>query len=419
MLIPSSFKRLGALFLLLAISMPALSNSSDSVAKDLDVTDSTVSTAGEKDSKVAAVPFFYTSDTMGFTTGVAGVVKGAGQPQASLLGVGLVSTNKSWLSYLNGSNYLISRDVPWLFSAELMASQFNEYDYYIGSAGSNSSDKEDATFADGREGFAKLSARYILPIGNVEDHNFLQAMKPQRQFNGLNPLDSGVTSFLIKPFYEYRDLGEQQPQDQDTESLGVELMLDIDSRDDIRNPTQGYRTQLITKHGMNDNQDWWTWVYNQSAYWSLGELGNLFDQQTLAFNVYTGDTPTWNKDGGRPPDFAGLKLGGLYRLRSFSGGRFHDRSVLSYSAEYRVIPEWQPLEDWPVFNWYDIPWWEWVLFIDAGGVADQYDFAKLNQDMHWSAGGGVRLQVEGVVVRAGVSWGEEGSSFKVMVNQPF
>ncbi|EAR53895.1 hypothetical protein SKA34_16093 [Photobacterium sp. SKA34] len=39
--------------------------------------------------------------------------------------------------------------------------------------------------------------------------------------------------------------------------------------------------------------------------------------------------------------------------------------------------------------------------------------------MKWSAGGTIRFQVEGVVVRTEITWGSEESTSRVMVNQPF
>ncbi len=83
------------------------------------------------------------------------------------------------------------------------------------------------------------------------------------------------------------------------------------------------------------------------------------------------------------------------------------------------MPDWQPLEDWPVFEWYDVPWWQWVAFVDVGRVADDYDLAELHRDMKWSVGGAVRFQVEGIVVRTEMAWGSEDSLFRVMINQPF
>lgn len=162
---------------------------------------------------------------------------------------------------------------------------------------------------------------------------------------------------------------------------------------------------------------------HNSQYWDIGPLNDFFNKQVLAFSVYTADTPTWNNCSNnqcqRPPEYESVKLGGLFRLRSFTAGRFHGRSAISYTAEYRVMPEWQPLGSWPVFSLYNVPWWQWVAFTDVGRVADEYNLKTLHEDMKWSAGGAIRFQVEGVVVRTEVAWGSEDSIFRVMVNQPF
>lgn len=83
------------------------------------------------------------------------------------------------------------------------------------------------------------------------------------------------------------------------------------------------------------------------------------------------------------------------------------------------MPQWQPLGEWPIFKYYNVPWWQWVAFVDVGRVADDYNLKTLHTDMKWSAGGALRFQVEGVIVRAEMAWGAEQSSFIVMVNQPF
>lgn len=81
-----------------------------------------------------------------------------------------------------------------------------------------------------------------------------------------------------------------------------------------------------------------------------------------------------------------------------------------------MIPEWQPLSEWSAFNWYNVPWWQWVAFAVVGRVADSYNLSELHSDMKWSAGGAVRFQVEGVVVQTEMAWGSEESTFRVMVN---
>lgn len=174
----------------------------------------------------------------------------------------------------------------------------------------------------------------------------------------------GVQAVLSKPrvFFDLATNGGDSTFSE-TESIwgGLETRLDWDNRNNSRNPTAGSRSQFGVTYdpGSSDHASWWKWELSQSWFWDLGALGELLDQQVLAFNVYTGDTPpSWNSketvDGQdefrRPPAYAGTRLGGLYRLRSFQSGRFVDRAALSYSMEYRVLPDWQPLSDWPVFT---------------------------------------------------------------------
>lgn len=71
------------------------------------------------------------------------------------------------------------------------------------------------------------------------------------------------------------------------------------------------------------------------------------------------------------------------------------------------------------FNWYDVPWWQWVAFVDAGRVADEFSIQELHRDMKYNLGGGIRFQVEGIVVRTEMAFGDEENMFRVMINQPF
>jgi outer membrane protein assembly factor BamA len=226
-----------------------------------------------------------------------------------------------------------------------------------------------------------------------------------------------VSSVILTPFYSSRELDIYNKTEQAT---GLELTLDWDNRDSVRNPTKGSHTSLEVTLGADSwqSEDIWTkWEFQNSQYYALGPLGELFDQQVLAFDFYTADTPSWNS--AKPPEQDQVRLGGLYRLRGYTSGRYHGRSAIHYSVEYRVLPDWQPLDDIPVINYYDLPWWQWVLFTEVGRVADEYDAKTLHSDMKWNVGGAVRFQVEGIVVRAEVAKGADEGTFRVMINQPF
>ncbi|WP_375321653.1 hypothetical protein [Aliivibrio logei] len=369
--------------------------------------------------ETSAVPFMFSSESLGTTIGAAAVMKGVGQPQATLFAAGLYSNKGSYMTYLSANNFQVGHS--WLVGANAYNANFKDMDYHLGSAGSNSSSVDDEVFTDGVESQYHLTANYILPIGNAKDIGAKAAYIPNREVKSYNPLESGVSSIELSPFYYSRVLSDVAGWDEPDANWGMKVNFDWDNRNSVRNTTHGSRTELDFTYSPETSaqEEWWTWEFQQSAFFDLGSLGDVINKQVLAFDFYVADTPSWQSDSHQPPEYAGIKLGGLYRLRSYGSGRFHGRSAINYSAEYRVMPDWQPLEDWPIFNLYDVPWWQWVAFVDAGRVADEFSFSTLHDDMKWSVGGAIRFQVEGIVVRTELSKGTEESLFRVMINQPF
>lgn len=392
------------------------------LAASLVFTPAQASDKSEKEPKDSAfVPFYFSTETMGNTFGVAGVAKGVGQPQAALFGTALYSDKDSYVVFLSAFNYALSQNL--LFSTQMYQARFNDNPYYLGDQGSNDSSDLDKTIADGHEQNYQAEFKYLLPWGNVAEHGLLGAFQPIKDVSLASPLESGVSSIIFTPFYTSRELKELN---QTEKATGFNLSFDWDNRDSTRNPTKGSHSLLKLTTGADDwseSDPWFKWTFQNSQYYALGPLGDWFDQQVLAFDFYIADTPTWNNCSGqecaRPPETEQARLGGLYRLRGYTGGRFHGRSAVHYSAEYRVLPEWQPLEDIPLINYYDLPWWQWVAFAEVGRVADEYDIKTLHTDMKWSLGGAVRFQVEGIVVRAELARGGDEGTFRVMINQPF
>lgn len=383
---------------------------------------------------IEVVPLAFSTEVMGFSAGMAGLWKGAGQPQASLFAAGLGTTKGTWMGFAAANNYLLSADSRWLLGGQFYEADFKQFDFYLGHAAANDSPYDGRTTADSRDAQHHLSFRYILPWGAATENPIRAALSPVREVTGSAPWESGVSSVEFRPFYHSRTLtgeGVNTPSafSDATSVRGLETRFKWDNRDSGNRPTTGSASELIVSFdpGSDDSVSWWKWEVNQSWFWDVGEWDSIAKEQVLALNVYTADTPSWNDTSTingqlefrRPPEFAAARLGGLYRLRSFQSGRYADRSALSYSAEYRVVPEWQPLGDLPVFNWYQVPWWQWVLFADVGRVADDYDLATLHQDMKWSAGAAMRFQVEGIVVRSEMAVGSEEGMFRVMINQPF
>lgn len=369
--------------------------------------------AKEKDS--AFLPFYFSTETLGNTFGIAGVAKGVGQPQAALFGMALYSDKDSYVGFVSAFNYALSDSL--LFSTQMYQAQFNQNPYYLGEQGDNSSVAGDKTVTDGFEQNYQFEFKYLLPWGNVERQGLMGAFQPIRDVDFASPLESGVSSLVVTPFFSSRELDiYNQPE----KATGLELVLDWDNRDSVRNPTKGSHTSVeltVGGESWQSEEIWTKWELQNSQYFALGPLGELFDQQVIALDFYTADTPSW--DGTKPPEQEQVRLGGLYRLRGYTSGRYHGRSAVHYSAEYRVLPDWQPLDDIPLVNYYDLPWWQWVLFAEAGRVADEYDAKTLHTDMQWNLGGAVRFQVESIVVRAELAKGVDEGTFRVMINQPF
>lgn len=374
---------------------------------------SAYSMSAEKDS--AFLPFYFSTETLGHTFGVAGVAKGVGQPQAALFGMALYSEKESYVGFVSAFNYALADQL--LFSTQMYQAQFNDNPYYLGEQGSNDSQTGQKTITNGFEQNYQFEFKYLLPWGNVKRHGLMGAFQPIREVSFASPIESGVSSVVLTPFYSSRELDIYNKADK---ASGFKFSFDWDNRDSVRNPTKGSHTSLDITAGADrwQSEDIWTkWEFQNSQYYALGPLGEWFDQQVLAFDFYTADTPSWSRV--KPPEQDQIRLGGLYRLRGYTSGRYHGRSAVHYSAEYRVLPDWQPLDGIPLINYYDLPWWQWVVFAEVGRVADEYDAKTLHSDMKWNLGGAVRFQVEGIVVRAEVAQGADEGTFRVMINQPF
>ncbi len=386
-------------------------------------------------------PFLFSSEDWGMAFGGAGVVKGLIQPQMTLFGTVIGSSNGTKMGYLGLYNVMVPGLDHWQMDFSVLESSLAETNYFLPGnpnypnekPGSNDSSLENSVRTGGREQHYQAHFQYILPIGDGKDGALAAMAKKSRGYESSrtywNPLTTGITSLELQPYYKSQRLDEFQPENEADESAGIRLTLEYDNRNSSHLPTRGSRTSFTYTYdwGSEDRPDWSTVEFEFSKFFSLGS-NDLMDQQVLALNAWVADTPTWNDtvtvNGEdvfrRPPSFAGINLGGWDKLRGYGSDRFYGRSAVSYSIEYRMMPKWQPLEDMPIIGpLYDIPWWQWTLFMDAGRVADDFDVQELHQDMKTSFGGGIRFRVEGVTVRTEIASGDEETFFRVFVNQPF
>ncbi len=420
----------------LTLGLLALLNSSYSLAED--PTDRKSESLYQE---AIGVPFLFSSEDWGMALGGAGVVKGLVQPQMTLFGTVIGSSNGTKMGYLGLYNVMVPGLDQLQMDFSVLESSLAETNYFLPGnpsypnekPGSNDSSLENSVRTGGREQHYQVHFQYTLPIGDGKDGALAAMAKKSRGYESSkthwDPMTTGITSLVLQPYYQSQKLDNFQPEHEADESAGVRLTLEYDNRNSSHLPTRGSRTSFTYTYdwGSEDRPDWSTVEFEFSKFFSLGS-NDLMNQQVLALNAWVADTPTWNDTTTingeevfrRAPSFAGINLGGWDKLRGYSSDRFYGRSAVSYSLEYRMMPKWQPLEDLPIIGpMYDIPWWQWTLFVDAGRVADDFDVQELHQDMKTSFGGGIRFRVEGVTVRTEVASGAEETFFRVFVNQPF
>ncbi len=384
--------------------------------------------------KTAGVPLVFSSESMGTSVGGAGVVHGIGPTKASLVLVGIYSSNASGIGMAALYNAGFSKDSRWRFDTEIIGGKFTESRIFnaTGSSshdsGRNDYQEREVTSQDFR-----MKAKWLLSIGDGTG-----GYKPQGDPYGLsldgnrkrplwNPLTSGRTSLNTGYFYKRRGLDEALDagvsDDDEYRSSGIRVELDYDNRNGYSSPSAGARTQLtVTRDwGAGSGSTQYTKLeLDHAQYFNLG-TSDWFRQQVLAVNAYYSDILTWDEDDPNtiPPWFAQSSLGGWNRLRGYSNNRYSGRSAVSYSAELRGITQKNWLGDSFLGDYYNIPWMELAAFVDTGRVANEWDMDTLHSDMKYSYGGSLRFMVEGITMRIDVARADEGGQVWVFINQPF
>lgn len=108
-------------------------------------------------------------------------------------------------------------------------------------------------------------------------------------------------------------------------------------------------------------------------------------------------------------------------MRGYSEGRYNDRSAVYYAAEYRHVPEWNPLKhvDWLNRRNAHVQWLQYVVGLEVGRVADDFNLGELHSDMKVAGVLGLRAMVNTLVVRADLGITEEGAAVQMTIDHPF
>jgi len=414
-------------------------------ADSLDVQEGHENELPEKNTKF--IPYAFYNDTTEAAIAGAYVAQGYIQPQVNIVTNAFYSTNSSYNFF-----YLI-QDVQMPFNDRIFVdvigfkSEWGTIQSYRDGnlefpndrAGSNDSDEDDFIESEGSDDLFRLDFRYLLPIGHAKNtpiHKYvvgkdgLLVAGSESGGESWNPLESGRTFANVQFFNREQDLEDNHKNKAKLKTTAFSLGLEHDNTDYWRNPTYGSRQSITVTHdwGANDEdgEEWTTIEAEYAKFFSLGESESAY-QRVFAFNAWWIDTPTWDDSTShngkevfhRPPVYEGATLGGLDRQRAYPTARFNDRSAVNYALEYRHMNKWNPFPDIPLINSLRIPWWQWIGFVEAGRVHDEWDLDELHSDMKWTVGGGIRLMVEGVVVRVDLGVSEEQSEVQMFIGQTF
>lgn len=168
---------------------------------------------------------------------------------------------------------------------------------------------------------------------------------------------------------------------------GLGFVLNWDTRDNIFYPTRGNYWQLssfINSKFLGSD------VSFNSLKLDIRFYRPLFRNHVLAFQG------VFESASGSPPFRHYPKLGGNSLMRGYYSGRFMDRNLAAFQAEYRL----------PVF-------WRLGLvgFAGLGGVSDSLNNFRLN-DLKYSVGFGIRFKIlprDGTNVRIDIAFGDNTS----------
>lgn len=366
----------------------------------------------------------------------------------SLYAGGLISTNGTKYGFIQFREFYLPFYPRIYIAPDILGGYFGVLNVYKdppGSpppttskerAGSNDSNENDFVEVSGSDQWYEMKIRFLLPIGHGKDEvYFAPKLENGILFSGemggthWNPLKSGRTFIDIKPFYRKRV---------SFATNGIEFALTRENTDYYVNPTRGSLQKFAFRRdfGWFDTMSPWS-VIETDLRWYL-PLQEMFGSKNsipkvLAFDFWTVNTLTWDsydvegvdsqgnliKRYHRPPPYTGAYLGGRYRLRAYYEGRFNDRAAIYYGAEYRQIINWNPFNEWSLTRKLNVHWLQLAVFAELGRVAPEWNIETLHTDMKWSAGGGIRIFMNNLILRVDSAFGDEGMFLQMYVDHAF
>lgn len=388
-----------------------------------------------------SLPYAFYNENFGMALGYVYGIVGRPQKQSTLLATGIVGSKGSAMGFLMGSDLQMPLFERLFVDPIASVGYFEENEAYIPGnpdfpferAGSNDSHEDNFVTGDGWDNLFRINFKYLLPIGQGAD----QIISTYRVEEGLlisgarggaslNPLESGKTYLELRPFYRWQQI-EGDEVNEDLKTNGLDFAVYWDNRDFHPNPSRGFSLlgQVSQDFGWLDSSNSWTDVSGELDFYVPFQLGSWLRQGVIAMDIWTSYSPSWDEqpDGridNRPPAYTGSTLGGLWRMRGFPTQRFNDKAAVYYSTELRMIPHWNPFQQWEwIQKHVGIQWLQFAPFLEVGRVAPDWSMNQLHSNMQWNAGLGIRAWAKAIVLRIDTAYSEEGVQLQMMVSQPF
>ncbi len=391
------------------------------------------------------LPFAFSSESMGTTMGIGSGAKGYGQDQLLVGGAFYGGFEETVGAVLALYDYQPQWAKRFFFSIIGSAGHYPKQRAYAdplytpadgARSGTNDSDQENYVVSSGSDNWWEIKFEWILPIGSGRT----DPMAAYHLNGGLlqsgasgggqwNPLKAGITTLILRQFNRYQSFDYEGKRYEGT-IHPIEFGIGYNNTDFPSNPSVGSNQyfSFIQDFGWLDSVQEWNFIqFESSKYFSLGQ-SDWAKQRVVALNFWTGHSFSWSEEQDAaghiqridaPPHFDGANLGGFYRMRGYANHRFHDRSVIYSTAEYRYTPHWNPLGQWSLLKFLKMDWWQFVGFVEGGRVAPDYELDELFSDWKLDGGLGIRFMMAGGVIRLDFGFSEEGGNAWLMFGHPF
>lgn len=260
----------------------------------------------------------------------------------------------------------------------------------------------------GNLGLKKYSEKYY-GIGNDTTNDMEENYSFQNATLSLSVMRKVVRKLFIGPQYEfdYNKITEFEETGQLAEgntlgskrgcSSGIGIGLEWDGRDNIFFPTRGQLFRFSVKffdESLGSDFDF------KRLNLDFRQYLRILPYHVLAFNGYI------SLITGEPPFQMLSMMGGEYLMRGYYKGRYRDKNMVAFQAEYR-FPIWRRLGG--------------AMFAGYGDVSDEIDGFRL-RDFKYSAGGGIRFLInlqERTNLRLDFGFGKDSFGVYATISEAF